>query len=308
MQQLTSFVFETCEVRITDHNGELWFVLHELLDSIKSKTTTTAAVESIKQGLGDGFVVDIPILDALGREQNTVIVAEPAATYLLSRSNTKKGRELNRLIHVEVLPQIRKTGTYRPKSFIEDVVEGMKRNEVKLMGFDQMSLNTRKEMRALQWEIQGVLGLRPKSQMYRRIKMREPLNLLINGMSSGEFRRRIGLQQQHRDVDNRPMKTADFLPLANQYALFRTDLLLSEFLRTNEFQVEYAEACEWYLRYGEIAKGEAERKYQVDLHNIVHESLLRILGFVEEQVRGDVSPYGVTELQISQFQNSVVVI
>jgi len=188
----------------------------------------------------------------------------------------------------------------RPKDFIEDVVEGMKRAEVKLMGFNQMSLESRNAMKALQWEIQGILGLRSKSQMYRRIKMREPLNLLINGMSSGEFRRRIGLRLQNRDSNNHPMKTCDFLPLANQYALYRTDLLLSEFLRTNDFNVTYAEACTWYLRYGEVAKAEAEKKYQVNLHNLVIESLLEILGYVAEQMSEDVSPYTETQVMLQQ--------
>lgn len=188
----------------------------------------------------------------------------------------------------------------RPKDFIEDVVEGMKRAEVKLMGFNQMSLESRNAMKALQWEIQGILGLRSKSQMYRRIKMREPLNLLINGMSSGEFRRRIGLRLQNRDSNNHPMKTCDFLPLANQYALYRTDLLLSEFLRTNDFNVTYAEACTWYLRYGEVAKAEAEKQYQVNLHNLVIESLLEILGYVDEQMSEDVSPYTETQVMLQQ--------
>lgn len=191
------------------------------------------------------------------------------------------------------------------KSFIEDVVDGMKKAEVKLMGFDQMSLESRKAMKALQWEIQGILGLRPKSQMKRRIDMRAPLNLLINGMSSGEFRRRIGLRGLNRDQDNRPMKTVDFLPLANQYALYRTDLLLSEFLRTNSWNVTYEEACEWYLRYGEIAKHEAEKKYQVNLHNIVAESLREILGFVAEQASLDVSPYTEME-QLIEYESSML--
>lgn len=212
------------------------------------------------------------------------------------KSETDKAFDVQADI-VRVYDQVVK-GTYRPKSFIEDVVDGMKRNEVRLLGFNQMSLTDRKEMKSLQWEIQQSLGLTSKKMMKRRIDMRAPLNLLINGISSGEFRRRIGLQGLHRDSDNRPMKTVDFLPLANQYALFRTDLLLSEFLRTNDFDVSYQEACEWYLRYGQMAKHEAEKKYAIDLHDMVAQSLRSILGFVEEQAALDVSPYSAVERQI----------
>lgn len=194
----------------------------------------------------------------------------------------------------------------RKKSFIEDVVDGMKQNEVKLLGFNQMSLNSRQEMKTLQWNLQQSLGLTSKKMMKRRIDMRAPLNLLINGMSSGEFRRRIGLQDQHRDSNRRPMKTCDFLPLANQYALFRTDLLLSEFLRTSDSEISYEEACEWYLRYGQLAKYEAEKKYRVNLHDMVGQSIRAILGFVAEQIRQDVSPYTETQRSISAQMRSVI--
>ena len=109
---LIPFQFESRVVRGTDQNGDPWFILRDLLDAMESTTKVTDAVESVKQGLGDGFASDVPILDSLGRKQTAIIVSEAAATYLLARSNTEKGRELNRFIHVEVLPSIRKTGSY----------------------------------------------------------------------------------------------------------------------------------------------------------------------------------------------------
>lgn len=112
MSNLIPFEFETTQVRtIADEQGEPWFVLRDLLDAIQSKTTTTAASESINQGLGKGFANDIP-LETQGGTQQVTIIAEAAATYLLSRSNTEKGRRLNRFVHVEVLPALRKTGRY----------------------------------------------------------------------------------------------------------------------------------------------------------------------------------------------------
>jgi prophage antirepressor-like protein len=109
---LLSFAFESHKVRISDQQGDPWFILRDLLEAMDSTTKLSDAVDSIKQGLGDGWVANLPIVDSMGRDQTAIIVAEPAATYLLSRSNTDKGRELNRFVHVEVLPNIRKTGTY----------------------------------------------------------------------------------------------------------------------------------------------------------------------------------------------------
>ena len=112
MNALTPFVFENNSIRVIDQNGDPWFVLRDLLDSMGSSTPTAVAVDSIKQGLGEGFNNVIPLQTA-GGEQQTIIVAESAATYLVARSNTERGRKLNRFIHVEVLPSIRKTGGYQ---------------------------------------------------------------------------------------------------------------------------------------------------------------------------------------------------
>lgn len=109
--QLIPFSFGTREIRVTDQNGDPWFILRDLLEAMETSTPVTVAIESIKQGLGEGFNNVIPLQTAGGMQQ-TIIVAESAATYLLSRSNTEKGRELNRFIHVDVLPSIRKTGSY----------------------------------------------------------------------------------------------------------------------------------------------------------------------------------------------------
>jgi len=120
MTSLTPFSFDSREIRVVDQNGNPWFILRDLLEAMESKTTTTAAVESIKQGLGEVFVNDIPLQTAGGMQQ-VIIVAESAATYLLSRSNTEKGRELNRFIHVEVLPSIHKTGSYSVNTEIDEL-------------------------------------------------------------------------------------------------------------------------------------------------------------------------------------------
>ena len=111
MSNIIIFSFGSHEIRVTDQDGNPWFVLRDLLAGMASKTTTTRAVESIKQGLGYGVVSDITLQTAGGTQQ-VIIIAESASTYLLSRSSTDKGRELNRFIHDEVLSAIRKAGSH----------------------------------------------------------------------------------------------------------------------------------------------------------------------------------------------------
>ena len=111
MSSIIIFSFGSHEIRVTDQSGEPWFVLRDLLVGMASKTTTTVAVESIKQGLGCGLARDISVQTA-GGKQATIIVDESATTYLLARSNTKKGRELNRFVHEDVLPAISKAGRH----------------------------------------------------------------------------------------------------------------------------------------------------------------------------------------------------
>jgi prophage antirepressor-like protein len=117
MNHIVPFQFDSRQIRtITDEHGAPWFVLRDVLEAMQSATTTTAAINAIKEGLGDGYANDIPIPDSLGRPQATAIVAEAGATYLLSRSNTEQGRNLNRFIHTAVLPSIRATGQYQVRA------------------------------------------------------------------------------------------------------------------------------------------------------------------------------------------------
>lgn len=109
------FAFVSHSIRVVFINGDPWFVLRDLLDAMESKTSTNNAIESIKQGLGEGYSNGIP-LETSGGIQEITIVAEAGATYLVSRSNTDTGRRLNRFLHAEVLPAIRKTGRYETQN------------------------------------------------------------------------------------------------------------------------------------------------------------------------------------------------
>lgn len=88
MSQLIPFSFDTHEIRVTDQNGTPWFVLRDLIEAMESKTTTTAAVESIKQGLGGGFASDIPLPTAGGTQQTIIVEGAHGSATTPPASNT----------------------------------------------------------------------------------------------------------------------------------------------------------------------------------------------------------------------------
>lgn len=112
MPNIVPFSFDSHQVRVvTDRQDAPWFVLRDVLEAMGSRTKNADAVESINTGIGEGYVNDLP-LQTSGGLQTLIVIAEAAVTYLLSRSNTDQGRRLNRMIHAEILPTLRKTGRY----------------------------------------------------------------------------------------------------------------------------------------------------------------------------------------------------
>jgi prophage antirepressor-like protein len=122
MTSIILFQFEQSKIRTGEVEGKAVFCLTDLLLSMESKTESAKAKASIEEVFGDGVVIELPIFDSLGREQTALFVFESGATFLISRSRTEKGKRLNRWIHSEVLPSIRKTGSYsapKPQTELE---------------------------------------------------------------------------------------------------------------------------------------------------------------------------------------------
>lgn len=74
----------------------------------------------VKDRLGDGVISSNPIPDSLGRIQNTNFVNEDGLYDVILDSRKPEAKAFRKWITSEVLPSIRKTGTYGvPKSFSE---------------------------------------------------------------------------------------------------------------------------------------------------------------------------------------------
>ena len=117
---LSVFDFQSQKVRILNIDGEPWFVAKDVLEAIKSKTKVTDLRNLIVEDLGDSFVSNGVVLDNLGRGNEMLVLSEAALTLFISRSRTDLGKQMNRWIHSEVLPSIRKTGGYISPNLVEE--------------------------------------------------------------------------------------------------------------------------------------------------------------------------------------------
>lgn len=99
------------DLRVLDRDGNSWFVLRDVLAALGSSTRPADAKTSIEQALGKGVVIDYPLQTA-GGPQQTTLVSENAAVFLVANSRTEQGQILSRWIYLEVIPSIRKTGKY----------------------------------------------------------------------------------------------------------------------------------------------------------------------------------------------------
>ena len=123
---LAVFEFEATQGRyFIDEQGDFWFALIDVLRMADSKTVAANAQKTVEANLGKGLLNEKPLPDATGFIQNTVIVHEAAFTFLVSRFRTELGKKLNRYIHVELLPTIRKTGGYISPSASKEQLEAL---------------------------------------------------------------------------------------------------------------------------------------------------------------------------------------
>lgn len=111
MTSLSVFSFNDNQVRIVTVDGEPWFVAKDVLEAIETTTTVTALKTLVVEDLGEEFVIN-QHLQTNGGNQEMMLLSEPALTLFVSRSRTELGKSMNRWIHTEVLPAIRKTGRY----------------------------------------------------------------------------------------------------------------------------------------------------------------------------------------------------
>jgi anti-repressor protein len=110
---IQAFVFpETNQkIRITDRNGKFWYVRNDVCWALGHKNPRQATATHCKP---DG-VQNLDTIDSLGRKQLVTIINEPNLNRLIMRSNVEHALRFQDWVCEEVLPSIRKTGSYGHK-------------------------------------------------------------------------------------------------------------------------------------------------------------------------------------------------
>lgn len=95
------------KVRIVIRDGEPWFVAVDVCRALAIVNSRDAIGRLEKDGVGTADVTD-----SLGRSQPTRVLSEPALYELIFQSRVPKAAAFRRWVTHEVIPAIRKTGSY----------------------------------------------------------------------------------------------------------------------------------------------------------------------------------------------------
>lgn len=105
--QLETFKFEDEKIQaITDEKGELWFIAKEVCNVLGLKNPTMAL-----ENLDDDERAKLN----LGRQGESNIINESGLYSLITTSRKQKAKKFKKWVTSEVLPSIRKTGSYSVK-------------------------------------------------------------------------------------------------------------------------------------------------------------------------------------------------
>ena len=111
MQELTIFNYEEKQIRTIMINGEPWFVLRDVCDTLEVNNSSDVAARLDEDEKG------VDIIDTLGGKQELTIISESGlySTILISRK--PEAKKFKRWITHDVIPAIRKTGSYSVEQY-----------------------------------------------------------------------------------------------------------------------------------------------------------------------------------------------
>lgn len=107
MSNITPYNFEGASVRAVEIDGMPWFVGKDVADALGYADSTTAMRSHCR-----GVQKLHPIRDSRGRAQETRILSEPDVLRLIVNSTLPAADRFERWVFEDVLPSIRRTGSY----------------------------------------------------------------------------------------------------------------------------------------------------------------------------------------------------
>lgn len=103
------FNFDNSDVRIVLIDGEPHWVGSDIAKLLGYANPKKAVIDHCSE---DGVTIQYPITDRLGREQKTNLINESGLYYLIFKSKLEKAKDFRIWVTKEVLPTLRKSGSY----------------------------------------------------------------------------------------------------------------------------------------------------------------------------------------------------
>ena len=107
MANIQVFEYQNNKVRTVDMDGEAWFVLKDVCGVLD-----IADHKVVARRLDEDEVCQTPLTDSMGRQQSTTIINESGLYHVILRSDKPEAAPFRRWVTNDVLPTIRKTGSY----------------------------------------------------------------------------------------------------------------------------------------------------------------------------------------------------
>lgn len=138
------------EIRTIEIDGEVWFVGKDIAEKLGYSQTDKA----ISRHIDEDDRTKRPLIDRLGRTQETTIINESGVYSLILSSKMPTAKKFKRWITSEVLPTIRKTGSYSivndklsPQlQLIGHIYEALAVQETKMKEIEVRQIETAEEM------------------------------------------------------------------------------------------------------------------------------------------------------------------
>jgi prophage antirepressor-like protein len=110
MNNLQIFNYKGNEIRTVEKDGITWWVLKDVCIVLDINQPIRVA-----ERLDEDEVSQTHVIDSLGREQNTYVINESGLYNVILRSDKEEAKPFRKWVTSEVLPSIRKYGTYELK-------------------------------------------------------------------------------------------------------------------------------------------------------------------------------------------------
>lgn len=107
MSNIQIFNYQSNEVRTVEMGGEPWFVLKDVCGVLD-----IADHKVVARRLDEDEVCQTPLTDSMGRQQSTTIINESGLYHVILRSDKPEAAPFRKWVTSEVLPTLRKTGSY----------------------------------------------------------------------------------------------------------------------------------------------------------------------------------------------------